>query len=123
AKKTFSFSSLKFSRGRTAILFSGIAAACDWGDFVTTATGLVSRFSIPKYHPTSAKHIMAATPAPSSTFLLELLPGTLVVAFVCARASCSRCATSAADCGRRDGSFAKHAATASSQTFGTGAGS
>src|SRR5258708_33429332 len=105
------------------MLFSGIAAACDWGGFVTTATGLVCRFSIPKYHPASARNIRAATPAPSSTFLLELLAGTVVSALVCAGASCSRCATSAADCGRRDGSFARHAATTSSQVTGTDAGS
>src|SRR5438552_1799045 len=98
------------------MLFSGIAAACDWGGFVTTATGLVCRFSIPKYHPASAKNIRAATAAPSSTFLLELLAGTVVITLVCAGASCSRFATSAADCGRRNGSFARQAATASSQT-------
>src|SRR5436309_5687420 len=105
------------------MLFSGTAATCDWGDFVTTAPGLVCRFSIPKYHPASAKNITAATPAPSSTFLLELLPGTVVSALVCAGASCSRCATSAADCGRRGGSLARQAATAFSQTCGTNAGS
>src|SRR5216684_5555581 len=104
------------------MLFSGIAAACDWGDFVTTATGLVCRFSIPKYHPASAKNIRTATPAPSTTFLLELLAGTVVIALVCAGASCSRFATSAVDCGRRLGSLAKHAATTSSQIAGTEAG-
>src|SRR5437667_10799957 len=98
------------------MLFSGIVAACDWGGFVTNAAGLVCRFSIPKYHPASAKNIRAATAAPSSTFLLELLAGTVVIALVCARVPCSHCATSAADCGRRDGSFARQAATASSQT-------
>src|SRR5712692_10028705 len=105
------------------MLFSGIAAAFDWGGFVTTATGLVCRFSVPKYHPASAKNIRAATPAPSSTFLLELLAGTVVTALAGAGASCNRCAISAADCGRRDGSLARQAATAFSETGETNAGS
>ena len=123
AKKALSFSSLRFSSGSTAMLFSGIAATCAWGGLATIATGLVCRFSIPKYHPASAKNIRAATPAPSTTLLLELLAGTVVIALVCAGASCSRCPTSAADCGRRGGSLARHAATASSQTCGTNADS
>src|SRR5437763_3071092 len=100
------------------MLFSGTAATCDWGDFVTAATGLVCRFSIPKYHPASAKNITAATPAPSTSFLLELLPGTVVIPLVCAEASCNRCATSAADWGRRAGSLARQAASVSSQAQG-----
>src|SRR5882724_568178 len=90
AKNAFSFSSLRFSSGSTAMLFSGIAAACDWGGFVTTATGLVCRFSIPKYHPASAKNIRAATPAPSRTLLFGPVAETVVTGLICGEASCGR---------------------------------
>ncbi len=61
-------------------------------------------------------------PPTSSTFLFDFLAGSLRI-LVGPGTSSSRCATSAADCGRRDGSFARQAATASSQTCGTNAGS
>ena len=61
-------------------------------------------------------------PAISSGFLFELLPGVVLI-LACPDGSWSRCATSTADCGRRDGSFARQAATTSSQICGTDAGS
>src|SRR5438034_7614888 len=82
AKKAFSFSSLRFSKGRTAILFSGIAAACDWGGFVTTATGLFCGLIFQNYNLAGVKIIRPASPQPTSIFRLDFWQGTVVVALV-----------------------------------------
>src|SRR6059058_2632643 len=84
--------------------------------------GFACRLNAPRYKPASARTESTVMPPMISVFLFNLLLGvTLVLAG--AGASCRRCATSAADCGRCGGSFARHAATVSSQTCGTDAGS
>src|SRR6266513_2272156 len=107
AKYALALSSLRFSNGKTAIDFSGIAAACD--------TGLACGLDAAKYNPASERAKTRAMPPTSSAFLFKLLPGALL-AFVGPGASRNRSATSVADCGRSNGSFARQEATASSQT-------
>src|SRR5947208_16012492 len=108
------------------MLLSGIRRAADSeraGEGAAVATGLLCHFKNPKYHPSMARTQTAAMPVPKSNLLLRRLEGTEGTVPVLAKESCNRCTTSAADCGRRDGSLARQAATASSQTCGTNAGS
>src|SRR5215510_2236322 len=94
--------------------FSRIDAAC--------GIGLACRFATPKYDPASARTQTAAMPLISSVFLFDVLPAATLVP-VCPTGSCSCWATSAADCGLWDGSFARQAATTFPQTCETDAGS
>src|SRR5438477_4959973 len=85
------------------------------------ANGLPCRFKSPKYDPAIARRQTAAMPAAKTNFF----PGRLLEAEDTGRVcgEDNRCATSAADWGRRAGSLARHAAIVSSQTGGTSAGS
>ena len=122
AKKASSFSALRFSNGRTAMLFSETAVACATGAVETDAAGWTRGFDFVKYHPAIAIRQAAATPAVMAIFLSGRVARVHSIR-VCGRDNCNRCATSAVDCGRRAGSFARHAATVSSQIGGTDAGS
>src|SRR5439155_18133349 len=93
---------------------SGIGAAC--------GSGSGCRFDVPKYKPARNKTDSTAIPPKNSGLLLSRFPEVTVV-LGCADGSWSRCATSVADCGRRDGSFARQDATTSSQIRETDAGS
>src|SRR2546428_246715 len=94
--------------------FSGIADACE--------IGWACRFDAPKYMPANTRTHTVAILAISSGFGFEVLPGDVFI-----RAgpdgSWGRCATSTADCGRRNGFFARQSATVFSQVCGTNAGS
>src|ERR1700749_428386 len=94
--------------------FSGIAAAAP--------IGLACRLNAPKYKPAITSTDAAAMPAKIVALLPEVLPRDIVT-LVSRVGSCSCWATSAADCGRFDWSFAKHAAIVFSQIGGTEAGS
>src|SRR5438094_10679232 len=122
AKKASSFSALIFSKGRTAMLFSETAVACVAGVLETDAARWTRGFDLVKYHPAIAIRQAAATPAMIAIFLSGRVARVLSVR-VCGRDNCNRLATSAVDCGRFAGSFARQAATVSSQTGGTNAGS
>src|SRR6266513_5436530 len=122
AKKASSLSVLIFSNGRTAMLFSETAAACAAGVLETDAAGWTRAFDFVKYHPAIAIRQAAATAAVMAICLTRRV-GRVVNPRVCGRDCCKRLATSAADCGRFAGSFAKQAATVSYQTGGTNAGS
>src|SRR5437899_3337690 len=121
AKKASSFSALIFSKGRTAMLFSETAAAWLAGVGRETA-GWTRGFAFVKYHAAIAIRQAAATPAMMAIFLSGRVARVISVR-VSGMDNCNRLATSAVDCGRFAGSFAKHAATVSSQTGGTSAGS
>ena len=65
------------------MLLSGIAAACDWGDFVTTATGLVCASVFQKTIRPVLKSVRAATPR-EKPCSVRFLAGTVVIALVAA---------------------------------------
>src|SRR5215472_15559157 len=113
AKYALALSSLRFSKGKTAIDFSRIIAA--------RGNDCAGCFNTSKYTPVSTRIENATILPTSSRFLFKLLSDTLLIV-VWLDTSCSRCATSAADCGRCDGSFARQAATVSSQTAETNVG-
>src|SRR2546422_11693513 len=94
--------------------FSAIADACE--------IGRACRFDAPKYTPANARTAAATTPPTSSAFLFDFLAGAPII-LVGLAVSCSRCATSGADCGRRGGAFSRQAATTSFQTRENKAGS
>src|SRR5882724_1852264 len=123
AKKASSFSALIFSNGRTAMLFSETAAACAADLLGTEAAGWTRGFDFVKYHPAIAIRQAAATPAVAVAICLTGRVARVLNVRVCGRDNCKRLATSAVDCGRFAGSFARQAATVSSQTGGTDAGS
>src|SRR5205814_4206282 len=85
------------------------------------ANGLPSRFKSAKYNPAIARRQTAAMEAAKTNFFFGRLLEAEGAGRVCGEDN--RCATSAADCGRRAGSLARHAAIASSQTGGRSAGS
>src|SRR6266404_1377772 len=118
AKKASSFSALIFSNGSTAMLFSETAEACAAEVFETEVVGWTRGFDFVKYHPAIATRQVAATLAMMAIFLSGRVARFLSIR-VCGRDNSSRCATSAVDCGRFAGSFARQAATVSSQTGGT----
>src|SRR6266550_1106785 len=122
AKKASSFSALRFSNGRTAMLFSETAPACAAGALETGAAGWTRGFDFVKYHAAIAIRQAAATPAVMPIFLTGRVARVLNDR-VCGKGNCNRLAISAVDCGRFAGSFAKHAATVSSQAEGSNAGS
>src|SRR5438067_9255299 len=102
------------------MLFSATAAACAAGVLETDAAGWTRSFDLVKYHPAIAIRQAAATPA-----VMAICLSGRVARVVSVRVSGkdNRFATSAVDCGRFAGSFARQAATVSSQTGGTSAGS
>src|SRR5439155_18695212 len=118
AKKASSFSVLIFSNGKTAMLFSETGAGCAAGVLETDGADWTCAFDFVKYHPAIAIRQAPATPAMIAIFLSGRVARVLSVR-VCGRDN--RFATSAVDCGRFAGSFARHAATVSSQTCGTNA--
>src|SRR5215471_2632166 len=87
--------------------FSGIAVACD--------SGWACRLDAAKYTPAKMRMKAAATPAIRSGFLFAALAKVFAI-FAGPDGSWRRCATSVADCGRRDGSFARQPATTFSQS-------
>src|SRR5438445_12741668 len=117
AKKASSFSALIFSKGRTAMLLGETAAACVAGVLETDAAGWTRAFDFVKYHPAIAIRQAAATPAVIAIFVSGGVARVLSDR-ACGRDNCNRLATSAVDCGRFAGSFARHAATVSSHTGG-----
>src|SRR6266576_564356 len=122
AKNASSFSALIFSNGSTAMLLGETAAAGAAGVLETDAAGWTRGFDFVKYHPAIAIRQAAATPAMMAMFLSGRVAAVLITP-VCGRDYCNRFATSPADCGRFAGSFARQAATVSSHTGGTSAGS
>src|SRR5438477_9881946 len=104
------------------MLFSETTAACPAGVLETDAAGWTRGFDFVKYHAAIAIRQAAATPAAMAIFLSDRVARVVSVR-VSGRDNFNRLATSAVDCGRFAGSFAKHAATVSSQTGGTSAGS
>src|SRR5215831_9849465 len=75
AKYAFAFSSLKFSKGKTAILFSGVAGAVEVGPvFAAVAIGLLD--CRVRYHPPSVRRRSAPIPAPTNRSLLVRLLDT-----------------------------------------------
>src|SRR5438445_11456607 len=117
AKKASSLSVLIFSNGRTATLFSETAAACAVVALETDAAGWTRSFDFVRYHPAIAIRQAAATPAVMAIFVSGGVARVLSDR-ACGRDNCNRLATSAVDCGRFAGSFARHAATVSSHTGG-----
>src|SRR5438046_4212421 len=104
------------------MLFAGIRRAADsTATFAAVATGLLCRFKSPKYDPAIARRQTAAMPAAKTNFFFGRLIKAEGTGRVCGEDN--GCATSAADCGRRVGSLARHAAIVSSHTAGTNAGS
>src|SRR5438552_19092822 len=85
------------------------------------ANGLPCRFKSPKYDPAIARRQTAAMEAAKTNFFFGRLLEAEGAGRVCG--GDNRCATSAADCGRRVGSLARHAAIVSSHAGGTSAGS
>src|SRR5437762_767239 len=122
AKKASSLSVLIFSNGRTATLFSETAGACAAGVLETDGADWRCGFDFVKYHPAIAIRQAPATPAMIAIFLSGRVARVLSVR-VSGRDNCNRLATSAVDCGRFAGSFARQAATVSSQIGKTNAGS
>src|SRR6266481_304190 len=108
AKKASSFSALRFSNGRTAMLFSETAAACAAGVLETDAAGWTRGFDFAKYHPAIAIRQAAETPAMMAIFVSGRVARRVLRVRVCGRDN--RFATSAVDCGRFAGSFARQAA-------------
>ena len=96
--------------------------ACAAGAVETDAADWTRGFDFVKYHPVIAIRQTAATPVMMAIFLSGRVTRVLSIR-VCGRDNCNRFATSAVDCGRLTGSLAKQAATVSSQTGGTSAGS
>src|SRR6266550_3375952 len=122
AKKASSLSVLIFSNGSTAMLFSETTAACPAGVLETDAAGWTRGFDFVKYHAAIAIRQAAATPAVMAICLSGRVARVLS-ARVCGKDNCNRFATSAVDCSRFVGSFARQAAMVSSQTDGTNADS
>src|SRR2546423_1408753 len=122
AKNASSFSALIFSKGRTAMLFSETVVACAAGELEKDAAVWMRGFDFVKYQAAIAIRQAAATPAVIAIFLSGRVARFLSVR-VCGRDNCNRLATSAVDCGRFVGSFARQAATVSSHSGGTSAGS
>src|SRR5207237_8490238 len=75
----------------------------------------------PKHEAANARRYTAATPAANTEIFFVRLLEAEGTARVCGKDN--RCATCAADCGRRAGALASHAAIVSSHTGGTSAGS
>src|SRR5207249_8383019 len=119
AKNAFSSYLLRFSNGSTAMLFSGMVVI---PTLFAYDTGLACCFKTPKYRPASKRTQSAIMPPTSSSLLVGFLT-KVVLTLDCPDGSWSRCATSTADEGRRDGSLARQAATTFSQSGGTNAGS
>src|SRR5207237_4707153 len=88
----------------------------------TDTAGWTRCFDFVKSHPTIAIRQAAATPA-AMTICLTGRVVRVVGGRVSGRDNCNRLATSAVDCGRLAGSFARQAATVSSHAGGTSAGS
>src|SRR5439155_21928425 len=89
AKKAFAFSSLKFSNGSTAMLFSVIGAACVRAFGAAVATALARTFDFAKYHvPRPIRQIRTAAPAQRIAFHVTAL--LTILAGVGLAESCSR---------------------------------
>src|SRR5213079_2358494 len=69
AKTAFCSSVLRFSNGRTAMLFWEMAVACAPGVLETDGAGWTRAFDFVKYHPAIANRQAAATPAVMAIFL------------------------------------------------------
>src|SRR5947199_4265678 len=108
AKKASSFSALIFLNGSTAMLLSETAAACAAGALGTGAADWTRGFDFVKYHPAIAITQAPATPAMMAIFVSGRVARLLSVR-VSGRDNCKRLATSAVDCGRFGGSFARQA--------------
>src|SRR6266446_5409847 len=106
AKKASSFSALIFSNGRTAMLFWEMAAACAAGVLETDTAGWTGAFDFVKYHAAIAIRQAAATPPMMAIFLSGRV-ARILGGCVSGRPTCNRFATSAVDCGRFAGSFAR----------------
>src|SRR3954470_9433045 len=122
AKNASCLSSLMFSNGSTAMLFSETAGESDTRVLETDGVAWMRGFDFVRYQLTVAIRQVAARAAIIGIGLNNRLRGACMVE-VCGTEPCNRLATSDADCGRFAGSFARHAAIVSCQMGETDAGS
>src|SRR4051812_13929863 len=104
------------------MVFSEMAALCAANVPERSVAAWIRGFDFAKYHPAAAIRQAAAIAAVIAIFLTVRV-ALVVCVRVSGRDNCNRSATSAVERGRFAGSFARQAATVSSQTGGTSAGS
>src|SRR5207248_4891763 len=105
--KAFSFSSLRFSRGSTATLFSGIAVAVEAG--ATAPTLAWAGLKTPKYHPpTASASKQSDASARTRTLFFDRGKDSPTDGAASGEGISNWRAMSMTDCGRHRGSFARH---------------
>src|SRR5437868_5668574 len=104
------------------MLFSGMTGP-DVAAFDGDAARFICGLAIARYHPAIAIKQRRPSATGIRIHFFDRFVETSILSVVGGKPTCRRRAISAVDCGRFAGSFARHAATVSSQAGGSNAGS